>query len=432
MTTTIQQLSQNLQKLLTEDADRLGRESGFIKRQRKLTGASFAQALVFGWQANPKASLEELCQSARLGGVAISPQGLQERLKTKPAAEFLKQLLEQSLSYVIRGEAVAVDFLEQFKGIYLQDSTTIELPAELSALWPGNGNQQGPNAALKVQVAYDYQQGELNLTLAPGRGHDGPLQRVDLPAGALRLADLAYFKIQVFEALNQRQVCWLSRLPARVGIWQAGQVINIATWLGQQSQAQVDTPLELTAQRFSCRLIAWRVPPAVAAYRRQRVCEAAKSRPHLLRAETLALCDWTVMITNLPPARLSASQALILLRLRWQIELLFKLWKQAMVFEHWNSHQPYQILCAVYAKLLALVIQHWLLLLSDCWALADRSLVKAAQALRKHAFHLAAAISNLTLLHLTLTLILPTLSRCKIQKRRARPACFQLWPGPFS
>ena len=68
MTTTIHQLSQNLQKLLTQDADRLGRESGFIKRQRKLTGASFAQALVFGWQANPKASLEELCQSARLGG----------------------------------------------------------------------------------------------------------------------------------------------------------------------------------------------------------------------------------------------------------------------------------------------------------------------------------------------------------------------------
>ena len=59
MTTTIHQLCKTLQNLLIEDANRIGRESGFIQRQRKLTGASFAQALVFGWLANPQASLEE-------------------------------------------------------------------------------------------------------------------------------------------------------------------------------------------------------------------------------------------------------------------------------------------------------------------------------------------------------------------------------------
>ena len=81
MTTTIHQLCEQLQKLLIEDARRLGRASGFIQRQRKLTGASFVPALVFGWLANPQASLE-LCQSARVCGVEISPQGLQERLNS--------------------------------------------------------------------------------------------------------------------------------------------------------------------------------------------------------------------------------------------------------------------------------------------------------------------------------------------------------------
>jgi hypothetical protein len=84
----IDQLCQHLQKLLIEDANQIGRESGFIQRQRKLTGTSFAQALVFGGLANPQASLEELCQSARICGVDISPQGLQERLQTPQAAEF--------------------------------------------------------------------------------------------------------------------------------------------------------------------------------------------------------------------------------------------------------------------------------------------------------------------------------------------------------
>ena len=429
MKTTVHQVSRTLQKLLKEDADRIGRESGFIKRQRKLTGASFAQALVFGYQANPKASLEELCQSAGICGVEISPQGLQERLKTKQAAEFLKQLLVQSLAYMVRGEAVDIDFLGQFKGVYLQDSTTINLPGALSEVWAGPGNQLGATALLKVQTNYDYQRGPLELTLASGRLHDGPLQQVNLPAGSLRLADLAYFKVQAFETLNARKAYWLSRLPARVGIYQADQVVNIARWLEQQDQTQLDTTVELTAQRFACRLIAFRVPKEVAQHRRQRVLEAAKSRPHQLRPETLALCDWTVIVTNLPADRLSLEQALILLRLRWQIELIFKLWKQAMHFDHWPSQNPYQILCAVYAKLLALIIQHWLLLLSGCWSLPNRSLVKAAQTLRKHAFHIAASLFSLPRLRAALNAILPTLSRCIIKKRRDRPATFQLWPA---
>ena len=45
------QMATTLQQLLTETADRLGRESGFIQRERKLSGSSFVQTLVFGWLA---------------------------------------------------------------------------------------------------------------------------------------------------------------------------------------------------------------------------------------------------------------------------------------------------------------------------------------------------------------------------------------------
>jgi len=88
MSTSIDQLSKILQQLLIEDANQLGRETGFIKRQRKFSGSSFAQTLIFGWQANPKASLEELCRSACNSGVRISPQGLQEHLNSTQANNF--------------------------------------------------------------------------------------------------------------------------------------------------------------------------------------------------------------------------------------------------------------------------------------------------------------------------------------------------------
>jgi len=146
MPTTVNELSQVLQGLLIEDADRLGRATGFIQRQRKFKGSSFAQALVFGWQANPRASLEELCQSASTCGVKISPQGLQDRLN-EHAAQFLKALLEQSLTYLVEGEGSCLQLLEPFQGVYLQDSSLIALPRELAHLWKGNGNQIGASAS---------------------------------------------------------------------------------------------------------------------------------------------------------------------------------------------------------------------------------------------------------------------------------------------
>ena len=421
--TTIPHLSQILQELLIEDANRIGRESCFIQRQRKLSGASFAQSLIFGWQANPQASLEELCQSASVCGVEIGPQGLQERINSPQANRFLHQLLLQGVSYLVQSQSERDDLLTFFAGVYIQDSSQIELPSCLHSIWQGPKTEQ---AILKLQAVLDYQHGLFDLTLASGRDHDCPLQTVALPAGSLRLADVGYFKVKVFEQLNRQGVWWVSRLPARVGIWQDTHLMHLADWLNQQDSACIDQPVESTAQRLSCRLLAIRVPPEVAKDRRKRTRKAASKRKNShLKSGTLALCDWTILVTNLPPDTFSPDDILCLQRLRWQIELLFKLWKSELSLDEWRSQLPHQILSEVYAKLLLALIQHWLLLLG-CWQHENRSLVKAAKALRKHAFHILAALPDFTRLLCTLRLILPTLARCYVQKRKAHPATFQL------
>src|SRR5262249_5036298 len=339
--TTIAELCEMLQNLLIKDAERLGRASGFIQRQRKLGGASFVQGLVFGWQANPMASLEELCQSAAVCGVQISPQGLQERLNSPQATLFLRQMLEQSLTYLVAGTSDLPARLEQFAGIYLQDSTTISLPDGLAQEWRANGNQVKVGAGMKVQTVFNYHNGRLQLQLAEAVRHDCGLQTLALPGGSLRLADVGYFKVKVFEQLNQQSVWWLTRLPARVGIWVGDHVLHVATWLAQHGWGpQLDVEVELTAQRFPCRLIAVRVPEQVAAQRRKQVLEAAGDRPHKLRPETLALGDWTVIVTNLAPAQLCVEEARVLLRLRWQIELLFKLGKHPFALASWRTQHP--------------------------------------------------------------------------------------------
>lgn len=112
------------------------------------------------------------------------------------------------------------------------------------------------------------------------------------------------------------------------------------------------------------RLIAVRVPKKVAQARQKRVRQDAKDRPHSRRQpQTLALGKWTVIVTNLDQAQLTLDQALALRRLRWQIELRFKLWKQDLSLDAWRSPLPHRILSEVYAKLLLALIQPWLLLL---------------------------------------------------------------------
>lgn len=428
MPTTIQQLSKILQTVLIDDAKQIGRSSGFIQRERKLTGASFAQSLVFGWQANPQASLEDLCQSARVSGVQISPQGMQERLNSPEASLFLYQLLMRALEYVVEAHGGCHDLLAQFNGVYIQDSSKIELPALFERQWQGNKAGQ---AALKVQTLYDYQRGQLGMTFAAGRRHDCPLQLIHLPVGSLRLADIGYFKVDIFEQLNQGGVFWVSRVPARVGFWTGEQVIHLSTWLQQAQSETIDQTVELTAQRLKCRLIAVRVPDTVADQRADRVRTEAKDRPRSqLKPETLDLCQWTILITNLVANQATLNEILCLLRLRWQIELLFKLWKDELSLDTWRSQQPHRILTEVYAKLLLALLQHWLFVLSS-WDSSNRSLVKASRLLRKHAFHILSALSHFNTLCCCLQSILPTLTRCRIQKRKARPATFQLLARAF-
>ena len=156
----------------------------------------------------------------------------------------------------------------------------------------------------------------------------------------------------------------------------------------------------------------------------------AQDRKTRLKPETLVLCDWTLVMTNLDAAQWTASEVLCLLRLRWQIELLFKLWKSELSLDSWRSQQPYQILTEVYAKLLLALIQHWLLV-STCWDDAHRSWVKASRLLRKQAFHLLSALPHLETLVPCLHALVPALRRCLIQKRKARPATFQLLARAF-
>jgi hypothetical protein len=193
MATTIAQLAVTLQELFGATADRMARETQFVQRESVLTGAAFAQTLVTAWLADRRPANNG--EAAAAVGVTITAQGLTARF-TWPAAQLMRRLLEAAIGQAVAARPAALAILNRFAGVYIQDSTTITLPDVLVAVWQGSG-ENGSNetvAGLKVQLQWDYNSGHLSQLVlqdgcAPDR--DAPVQRAPLPAGALRLADLA-------------------------------------------------------------------------------------------------------------------------------------------------------------------------------------------------------------------------------------------------
>jgi hypothetical protein len=427
----IEQVSDAMQDVFGSVAERLARETRFVQRTSKLGGAHFAQTLVFTYLANPDATLEELSQTAAALNVEITPEGLTQRF-TAEAATFLQQVLAAAVKQMLTADPLAIPLLERFAGVYLEDSTSIVLPDALSDLWAGCGNATGQGrAALKINLRLDLCTGLLaSLTLHDGRAHDiqasAPLSA--LTGGALYLADLGYFGLDRLQEISQHDAYFFSRLKVSTQVFGADghRWMDLATQLERQG-THVDLPVTLgETHRLPARLLAVRVPQEVADQRRRKLREEARDKGRQVSARRLALAAWVICITNAPAELVSLEAGMVLGRVRWQIELLFKLWKSHGHIDESRSTKPWRILCDVYAKLLAMLLQHWVALI-DLWGYPDRSLVKAAKTVAKYALQIATSLWSRERTTETLETISRCLSTgCRLDRRKKHPNTYQL------
>lgn len=427
---SIPQVCAALQQVLSTVAESAARATGFVKRTSKLTGAGFVQTLVFGFLANPRATRADLATTAAALGCELSPQAIDQRL-TDAAAECLEAVVAAATRTLLAAEAVAIPLLQRFTGgVWLQDTTTIGLPRTLAQLWVGGSNQHCANAALKLGVRLNLTHGTLQGPLFDHAiTNDRRTAIVDqpLPPNSLRIADLGFFDLAELTAIGAAASFWLSRFHMLTAVFLPdGCRLELVRWLEQQP-ARIDQAVLLgVTARLPARLLAVRVPQEVADQRRRRLYADVARRGRQPSALQLALIAWTLYVTNLPAEQLTLEEALVLGRARWQIELLFKRWKSQGQLCTWRSGKPSAIRCELYAKLLALMVSQWALLVS-CWAFPDRSLAKALTIIQQHARCLATAFHSPDLLASAIS----TLSRClkvgcRISKQQARPPTFQL------
>src|SRR5437660_8810385 len=189
MMSSVTYLSEQLFALLETRADAVAKATGCVQRERKFSGASLLQTLVFGWQRHPDASLEQLASTAAVADVLVSDTAVDKRF-TPQAAQFLHAMLQEACSLVVQAaHDVPLPLLRRFSAVILEDSSSISLPNELAQIWRGcGGNQDHTAAAVKLHVRWELKRGQLwGPKLTDGRASDrrSPFTEEPIEPGSL-------------------------------------------------------------------------------------------------------------------------------------------------------------------------------------------------------------------------------------------------------
>jgi hypothetical protein len=420
-----------LQQVFGEIAALASQASGVIQRHRKFDAHSLLKTFVLGFLQNPQASDEVLAQMAAQCGADVTPQAIEQR-HTPALIAFLESVFRESVKLVIGSDQSLAPILQRFASVVLLDSSTFVLPDEMQKQFRGCGGSYDSGAsAMKLQTEFDLRSGALtHVEIEAGRSPDGATsrQQVRRGEGSLRISDLGYFNAAVFAEMTAAREYFLSRLQFGTGVLTPdGQNVELLSWLGKQPGPFVDQPILLgKAQRLSCRLIAWRLPAAQAKERRRKLRrETMDKRGQEPSAERLALCDWTILVTNVSRDMLTPPEVVILYRARWQIELLFKRWKSQDLAAVLSGSTAVRQMVRVWSRLIGAVIQHWLLVAS-AWGDPSKSWGKVCEAIRPFVGRIAAGLPQWSELARALTDLCGAIAKTCRRNQRAKPGTFEL------
>lgn len=355
-----------VKKFFEKTAPQQARDTNFVQRKSPLDGTLFLCSLVLTVFECGTITLEQLAKVAHKLKPAVTVKGQAFKARcTAYAVAFLKAMFVEALQLSVPAAQV-LPLRARFSAVYLLDSSVVTLPERLKQQYQGCGGA-GAQAAAKVFLLLNWRTGGYeSLQVAHGRKADQNMGEQFLAGrqrGALWLFDLGFFNATFLAAIAQAKSYFLCRLPA------AQQVFWTRQRGGAMEKLELDhllrhAPRELfeielcfgPQREVAARLIAAPVPTQVAAQRRRKAREAARTQGRTPTQRSLQRCAWTLLLTNASTAQLPTSTVLAVYGVRWQIELAFKLCKSEAQLETTRATEPHRVECEFYAKLITVLL----------------------------------------------------------------------------
>jgi len=427
----IKWIGEKIHTFFGEAVHPIAHQTQFVRRASRLDGLTFLKVFVFGFIENPHASLNGLAQVCLDLGVEITPQGLDERINAY-SVDFLKTIFAQAIEVFQNSLPLPLPILQQFTAIHIVDSTVKELPDCLMNEYPGCGGGGG-QAGLKIQLVFEFLRGNLEqVVLQAGRAADQGFRDylTLVKAGSLTIADLGYFSLDAFNAILEKNAYFLARYLNPTALFTLdGERINLLNLLRIVPDGKIDTSILAGTKKehhIPCRLIAFRVSQSVADRRRAIARKKAKRRGTIPKKEYLEILGWTIFLTNASEQMLSVEQITLLYRVRWQIELVFKLWKSYAGINQIAKWRGARVLTEIFAKMIGIVLTHFLIaplrMPEGAWSNREISSVQVRKIFARFVRLLNQIVNNLHDLVLLLGDMFQQILRFGFkQKRRKKP-----------
>ncbi len=350
-------------KLNSLDLEKLSRETGFVKRiALKANSVEFLMGFFIAMSVNCISYMNIAFCIGQLIDDTISKMAIKKRF-TEGFVNLLQLILSLVLSDHLKSmpRVMDSDVFSTFKRVFLQDITTISLPAKLAKFFPGSGTNNGKKTAtLKLQVVYEaLRERFFHFGIGCFRDNDQKAAKDILSiakAGDLVIRDLGYFVLEVFAKMIQQGIFLLSRLKYGVNIYVQNGIkqIDLVKLLKKYGQLDIDVTLG-SKTKLPVRLIAIPLPDDVVNERRRK---AKLNRDKRLNPDKnhLYLMGFNIFITNVDRETWSAKQVAQVYEIRWRIEIVFKAWKSYFKITNIPNASVNRVKANIYAMLIYITL----------------------------------------------------------------------------
>jgi len=291
---------------------------------------------------------------------------MHERYNEK-ASLYLKTLLSQLC--ITCNNSIDDGWLGHFNRVSIKDSTKFVLPEEYAAMMPGFGGVSSKSATC-IQYEYDLKTGSiLDINITPANRPDGrdaqETQDKVMPKD-LVIRDLGYYATGVMAKFIEIGAFLISKLNTRTLVYQAMdntykqlEFDQLYHWMEKHNLQQIEKQVYIGIKaKLPFRLIITRVPDEVFAKRMQKINKYNKQKGLTTSDDYAHRARFNLLITNIPEETIPTETIVAMYHLRWQIELIFKIWKSTFGIHTIGKMKYNRWLCILYAKLILIAI-YW-------------------------------------------------------------------------
>jgi hypothetical protein len=352
----------------------LCRKYQFIKRSTsKLKGQEFIKTMTIPSKGSSTDSLKGLCK--RLvkfnDDSRLSSQALCKRINSPAASALMKGVLNELLIKVHEQITYSCPKLAQgikgFNRILVEDSSIVVLNEKLEEKYKGtNRGGCSGKAQVKIDLITDITKGllidaQLFRGNEPDRGNAERIVSI-IKEGDLIIRDLGYFTLMAFKKIADKQAYFLSRLLSGVHFYQNEndkKPLDIGTYLKEKFcrfQNIIALKGFLGKDKVPIRLVMYRNPEDVVNKRLREANKLAKSKGRTMSDSKRLSLHFSMFVTNVPEEMLSDALIGTIYRLRWEVELIFKRWKNQLEIDYLKGINENRINCLIWSRLCMILI----------------------------------------------------------------------------